>query len=323
MKDLITVIVPVYNIENYIEKCILSIRSQYYTNLEIILVNDGSTDHSREICRKYELIDSRIQLLDKLNGGLSDARNYGISHSNGEYIVFVDGDDTIEPGFIFELHKSMTTEQSDISICSFNLVDENYKKYGEEVLNLSEGIVEGKKVLSEVLTSYGYKYVVAWNKMYKRTIFDVLSFEKGKIYEDEYLNYKLFWLFNKVSIVKASLYNYVQRPGSIILSNMTMDKIFMKQEVQKLRIEFYRDKDLFLFNKSKQMYCNWIINCVGDYSKLFTKEDYRMFQNEFRQTVLSIELNKINNNLLINFQNFLGFLSLKLAAIIKKGYTKI
>ncbi|MCE2196182.1 glycosyltransferase family 2 protein [Streptococcus thermophilus] len=322
MKELVSIIVPVYNIEKYIEKCITSLRKQSYTNLEIILVNDGSTDNSRNICKYFEAIDDRVTVLDKINGGLSDARNYGIAHSKGEYIVFVDGDDTVELEFVFELHKSITTHKSDISVCSFNLVDESFRKYGEEILNLSEGEADGKKLLLEVLTSYGYKYVVAWNKMYKREIFDVLSFEKNKIYEDEYINYKLFWFFNKVSIVKKPLYNYVQRPGSIISSNMTISKIFMKQEVQKLRIEFYKDKDIVLLNRAKQMYCNWLINCVRDYSKLLSNEDYRMFQNEFRKTVLSIERDKTQSNLLLDFQNCLGFCSLKLASVVKKGFIK-
>lgn len=320
MDDLVSVIIPVYNIEKFINRCIDSILQQSYKNLEIILVNDGSTDSSLKICEEYKKIDRRINVLDKPNGGLSDARNFGIKHSSGDYIVFVDGDDTVEIDYILKLYLSIKMFDSDLSMCSFNLVDENYHKYKEEILPLSTGLVDGIEILQEVLSSYGYVYVVSWNKMYKREIFDYLCFEKGKLYEDEYLNHHLFWSFRRVSIVKDCLYNYVQRSGSIIQSDMTIEKLKMKHDLHKRRIDFYKDKNSLLYNKSKQIYCNWLISCISEYDNLISKQLLKEIQKEYRQVCSSIELSGAYGwkKYLFYVQNYLAKKNVKLTARIKK-----
>ncbi|MCI7678044.1 MAG: glycosyltransferase [Streptococcus orisratti] len=317
MDELITVIVPIYNIENFIGNCIESIIRQSYENIEILLINDGSKDNSQKICETYVAKDSRVKLLNKENGGLSDARNYGLDYASGEYIVFIDGDDTIDPNYIEKLYTSIKMNGSEVAICSFNLVNEDYVPFKSEILNLPAGVVSGHDILSEVLTSYGYKYVVAWNKIYKKRIFDTLRFEKGKLYEDEFINYKLFWDIQNVAIVKEPLYNYVQRSGSIVTSNMTLEKLEMQKEVQKRRIKFYKKRDVYLFNKAKQQYCNWIINCIRDYRDIVTKTKMNELQLEFREVVKNITLPKEDQSIFIRCQNFLGTFDLRVASLIK------
>ena len=117
MSDLVSIIVPVYNVEKFLSQCIESLIGQSYKNLEILLIDDGSTDNSSNICREYEIVDNRIKVFHKNNGGLSDARNYGLKHARGEYISFVDSDDLVHPDFIYQLISSIG--ESELSVCDF------------------------------------------------------------------------------------------------------------------------------------------------------------------------------------------------------------
>ena len=131
----VSVIIPVYNVENYVKKCIDSVINQTYTNIEIILVDDGSTDSCGSICKEYSLRDNRILVIHKKNGGLSEARNVGLSYAKGNYILFVDGDDYIEKNMIEKLYNTILSNDSDMALCNFFYVDEN-----EEVCGVSPEI---------------------------------------------------------------------------------------------------------------------------------------------------------------------------------------
>jgi glycosyltransferase involved in cell wall biosynthesis len=137
MSDLISIVVPVYNVESYLEKCIDSILNQSYSNFELILVNDGSTDNSGKICSDFEKKDSRIKVINKDNGGLSDARNHGIDIASGRYITFIDSDDFVEVDYIFYLYNLLKKYGTKISICAYNILLENGEK-----INLGKGFEE-------------------------------------------------------------------------------------------------------------------------------------------------------------------------------------
>ena len=167
MEDLVSIVVPVYNVEKYLKKSIESILNQTYDNLEVLLVDDGSTDSSGEICDSFIKVDSRIRVFHKENGGLSDARNFGIEHMKGQYVSFIDSDDYISKDYVWKLYSSIKNNDSEVSICSFSLVDETGEKIKDELLDSGEVSLSGQQILEKALTADGYRYVVAWNKLYR------------------------------------------------------------------------------------------------------------------------------------------------------------
>ena len=220
MTEKITVIVPVYNVENYLEKCLDSLINQTYKNLEIIVINDGSTDNSGEICQEYAQKDNRIVYIEKENGGLSDARNVGLDKMTGSYVTFIDSDDWAELDYVEILYKKIIEYQADISVgnyYSYNEDEETYyfhiygDSYYEKVydnISIFENLYESQEMKSFALIS-------AWGKLYKAKLFDYLRFEKGKLGEDGYFNQKMYLSVNKVVYLNKGLYAYRQRSGSI------------------------------------------------------------------------------------------------------------
>ena len=189
-KPLISVVVPVYNVAKYLKKSIESIVNQTYTNLEIILVDDGSKDESGDICEDYSLKDSRIIVIHKPNGGLSDARNAGIKQAKGEYITFVDSDDTIDYDMIEFLYDLILKFNTKMSICCQTEIFENTNK--KNVIGNNEKLkLTGKECIRRML----YHDIVdtsAWAKLYSTKLFRTVKFPKGKIYEDIATTYRLF-----------------------------------------------------------------------------------------------------------------------------------
>ena len=220
MTEKITVIVPVYNVEHYLSKCLDSILKQTYQNLEIIVVNDGSTDNSGGICQEYAQKDNRIVYIEKENGGLSDARNTGLDRMTGSYVTFVDSDDWIEQDYVEVLYNKITEYQADVSVGNYYSYNEdegmyyfhiNGDSYYEKVfdnVSIFENLYESQEMKSFALIS-------AWGKLYKASLFDYIRFDKGKLGEDGYMNQKLYLLVQKVIYINQGLYAYRQRSGSI------------------------------------------------------------------------------------------------------------
>lgn len=218
MNDLISVIVPVFNTELYVKRCVNSIIKQTYENIQIIIVNDGSTDNSGEICRSLSKGDKRIQLIEKPNGGLSDARNAGIAEAEGEFLAFVDSDDYIHPEMIEIMHKTIIENDADISVCNFLYVDDlgNEIKKMNEQMPIKNRIMDTNHVLNEMFNPKGYYYVVAWNKLYRKKLFNHIRYAVGKIHEDEFIIHHLLGESNSIACTSSALYYYVQRDESIM-----------------------------------------------------------------------------------------------------------
>ena len=220
MTENITVIVSVYNVETYLNKCLDSLINQTYKNLEIIVINDGSTDNSGEICQEYAQKDNRIIYIEKENGGLSDARNVGLDKMTGSYVTFIDSDDWVELDYVEILYKKIIEYQADISVgnyYSYNEDEEIYyfhiygNSYYEKVydnVSIFENLYESQEMKSFALIS-------ACGKLYKAKLFDYLRFDKGKLGEDGYFNQKMYLSVNKVVYLNKGLYAYRQRSGSI------------------------------------------------------------------------------------------------------------
>ena len=220
MDYLISVIVPIFKVEQFLPRCVNSIRSQTYKNIEIILVDDGSPDRCPEMCDTYAQMDTRIQVIHKKNGGLSDARNAGIEKAKGNYLCFVDSDDYIQPTML----EAMLTEaqKNDVSLVIANLkvVDEKgYRVFERKQSPIYNGVFTAQELLPKIYQNSGWYYIVAWNKLYHRSLFENIRFPVGKIHEDEYIVAQMMWKARQIVCIGSEEYTYIyQRKGSIMNS---------------------------------------------------------------------------------------------------------
>lgn len=215
--DLISIIIPVYKVEEYLEKCIESVLKQTYTNLQIILVDDGSPDNCGKICDEYAKKDSRIEVIHKVNGGLSDARNVGIAKAKGKYIGFVDSDDYIKEDMYEILINLIKEYDADVSICNlYDVIDGK-----EYIRNNENGIQEYSRleILKEVLLDKNIQSY-AWNKLYKKELFDEIKYPIGKKYEDIGTTFYVFEKCNKIVVTSKPEYYYLKRSDSLV-NNVT------------------------------------------------------------------------------------------------------
>lgn len=254
---LISVIVPIYKVENYLQRCVDSIRNQTYTDLEIILVDDGSPDNCGFMCDNYAKEDKRIKVVHKMNGGLSDARNAGIEIATGEYIVFVDSDDWLDLDMIEILYNLLIETDADIAECSYrNLYSDGIK---EETKCTAE-VVEGDREFAlEGMLDWKYFKPIACNKLYKREVIGDIRYPIGKIHEDEFTTYKYFYNAKRLVYVDVAKYNYDrQRTDSITgekFRENNLDACLAFRE----RMYFFHEKGLKkLLRKMNNMYC-WIV----------------------------------------------------------------
>jgi len=258
----ISVIVPVYNVEKYLGECLDSIINQTFHDIEIICVNDGSTDNSRKILEEYQKKDERIKIVDKKNGGLSSARNAGLKVAAGKYISFIDSDDWADVTMLDKLYKNITSLNTDIAICAVHLYDEtnktvddnntyfNLPNFDSSFDNRAFNYKDTKDFIMEVC-------VMAWNKLYRKSFLDECSahFPDGLIFEDGPFFFSIFFKTDRISIVRDLLYFYrINREGSIVqkggkkfldiieVVNLMYENIRMSSVWNDVKYEFYRKK---------------------------------------------------------------------------------
>lgn len=222
---LISVIVPIYNVEQYLNRCIESIVNQTYTNLEIILVDDGSPDYCPQMCDEWAKKDNRVIVLHKENGGLSDARNAGMKVSNGEYICFIDSDDWFELNAIEFMYQKIQIYNCDVCSVGVTMVWDNgdnkalTKSHDEIVFDNTESILQS--FLSGTIIQ------TVWNKLYKKSVVEKFEFPVGKIYEDEFWSWKVMVNSNRLVCVDDYLYNYFQNNQSIMHGGAKFKPLFV------------------------------------------------------------------------------------------------
>lgn len=228
---LISIIVPVYKVEKYIEKCIQTIRKQTFKNLEIILVDDGSPDQCPEICDYYAKKDSRIKVIHKKNGGLSEARNSGLEVMTGEYVAFIDSDDYISSNYIFDLYKTIREEKADIVSCNYYQLDESHHKlkYRKKITNSPQKKFNNIDAIKDILLTNSINDVITCNKLYKSDLFLKynIRFPVGKIHEDNFTTYKLFYQAKKIVYIEKPLYYYRRRNDSITANYFSLKRLDM------------------------------------------------------------------------------------------------
>ena len=218
MSETVSVIVAIYDGKRYLRPCIDSILAQTYAQLEIILVDDGSTDGCGGICDAYGGRDARVKVIHKKNGGLADARNAGIAAATGEFYAFVDGDDYLAPQMIERLLAAQRQADADITICRYVCVDEQGReeKPRHRMPRPFARARTGREVLSGTPLEKTWVYwLVSWNKLYRASLFDALRYPVGKLHEDAFIMHRLYYAANRVACCDETLYYYVQRPNSI------------------------------------------------------------------------------------------------------------
>lgn len=244
MMPLLSIIVPIYNIEDYLEECLESICSQTYEAYEVILVNDGSTDNSEKIVDSFiEKYPQKCKGYSKENGGLSDARNYGLNKAKGEYIGFVDGDDYIDVNMFLLLMQRIIETGADVAVCNtvdFYMENNTYRnKEIEDVSIFGYSIEEQPKLIKYISAS-------ACNKIYKRELFDGIRFPKGKIYEDFSCIYNVLLRANKIECVNQGLYYYRHGRSGAISSQIISKKIFDIFDACNSFINFFKEHGSYM-----------------------------------------------------------------------------
>lgn len=260
--DKISVIIPAYNVEDYIAHCIHTICTQSYENYEVIVVDDGSTDTTGKIIDELAKANDLIKPYHIKNRGLSGARNFGISKATGKYLAFVDGDDFLDRNFLSLLHKSLIANKADISVCGFRDIKESTnseRKLSDghtsiDIINeevpAKETCVSGKDYTIKLLTKQENLDIVVWNKLYLKSLFDDVKFPEGRNFEDNLTTYKVVSKAKKVSTVCESLYNHELRDGSIMNVSKTAERLSAKVQAAKDAMEFFKD-DSSLFSAAE------------------------------------------------------------------------
>jgi len=303
--DLISIIIPVYKVEEYLEKCIESVLKQTYTNLQIILVDDGSPDNCGKICDEYAKKDSRIEVIHKVNGGLSDARNVGIAKAKGKYIGFVDSDDYIKEDMYEILINLIKEYDADVSICNlYDVIDGK-----EYIRNNENGIQEYSRleILKEVLLDKNIQSY-AWNKLYKKELFDEIKYPIGKKYEDIGTTFYVFEKCNKIVVTSKPEYYYLKRSDSLV-NNVTESTVldytdiiiqrylYTQKNIEKLRkynnyylaktlITAHNDIELLgsISEKMQEKYKE-LYNLVYNIMKNNRKDIEELFNDEQKKTI--------------------------------------
>lgn len=249
---IISIVVPIYKVEKYLEKCIDSIINQDYKNLEIILVDDGSPDRCPQICDEYAQKDSRIKVIHKENGGLSDARNAGIKVATGEYIAFIDSDDYITENYISTLMYTIKKYDADISACNYiKLYEDSGIEKVEPKIN-EDLVMTNIEAMKDLFTLPNNSDVVTWNKLYKTSLFtqNNIEFPKGKLHEDNFTTYKLYYYSNKVVFTNVPCYYYLQRKDSIMGKKFNIKRLDILLALKETE-EFVKENNIDLNQEVK------------------------------------------------------------------------
>lgn len=243
MFPLISVIVPIYNVEKYVAECLESICNQTYKNLEIIVVNDGSIDAGKNLVLEWKKKDDRIILIDQDHNGISVARNAGIERAQGEYIAFVDADDFIDQNMYLHLYHLIEKTKCKVAMCCFNLVSNDGKLIEDATKDPKSQIYFTEDFLWAIQDNYrNYaNFVCAWNKLYKADIFDGIRYPEGKVHEDNWIIHKVIYKARKIAYTDERLYFYRRRYDSIMGSNFSMER-FDNFDAQVDRIEYLDEK---------------------------------------------------------------------------------
>lgn len=302
MEKIISVVIPIYNTEKYLEDCIKSVVNQSYTNLDIILVNDGSTDKSKDICEKWTKKDSRIRLINQSNMGAAMAKNVGLNNIKGDLFMILDSDDLLHKNNIEILYHYMQKEKSDIIEACYTTIYKEFKNIDIHQNSKKENF-NTENALKELIISRKF-HQTPWNKLYKTELLKDIRFPKDKYIDDEYWTYKLFANAKRITWINEVLYYYRQHEES------TMGRMYSIKRLDAIdalydRYKFMKKNFPNLSTLSCKVFLN---NCIYNFQKLCMFNELDNNQ-KFREDLLkkirqTIKREKINN---LNFKEKLLF----------------
>lgn len=309
----VSIIIPVYNVKEYLSECLESVINQTYRNLEILLVDDGSTDGSSEICDAYAVKDNRIKVIHKTNGGLSDARNKGIELASSEYISFLDSDDVLSLDFFNIMVSYVINENADIVECDyFEFIDTIHHNNFDATVKIKTGM----QALYDLyrVTS---KNIIAWGKIYRKKLFDEIRYPVGKYHEDVFTTYKLFYFAEKVVHLNMPLYYYRKRKGSIT-------SVFCKKRLDILEA-CYESNEFFLnHNIDSLIKDNWKMGIgycfdLNLFDSEYKKDIYNHFKYFYRQYK---KIQKPKYGFIFEFRTFIFNISPSFDCFLVRIYKK-
>ncbi len=276
--EMVSIVVPVYNVAEYVGSCINSLVVQTYTNIEIFLVDDGSTDASGDICKEWATRDSRIVYIKKENGGAASARNVALDRCKGQYITFVDSDDYVDDNYIEMLHAAIVTTGADISICGW--------KNEKDFERVKPDIVKGQVVYSktEAMNKLLYQEefdTAMWAKLYKAQLFEKIRFPEGNIYEDIAVIYKIFDLVARVSYIDYAGYHYLLRESGTTLKKFSVKKMDL--------IDVAEEMEEYILANCPEVQCAM--------RSKFVRANFHIYLQIPRENEFAMERKRIENNI--------------------------
>ena len=273
----IAIIIPVYNAEKYIRKCIKSFQNQTLQDFKLILVDDGSDDSCTQKCDEWKAKDARIKVRHKINGGLSDARNAGLEIAAGEYIAFVDSDDFVHECYIEELLKIIEEQDCDIAICGFQKFMDGRPIENKELKHMVRCLQP-----VECYRSTDAFYDVAWNKLYKRSVIGDIRYPYRKLHEDIYTTYKIIFSAEGIGITEDELYYYRQRGDSIIGNQIGAPGIDIEEALWE-RINFFKERDSAVYANALETYVSNVYKILNNTTKKLQSGDTKIIHQRLKK----------------------------------------
>ena len=215
--ELVSVIIPIYNVEKYLAACIESVQKQTYHNLEMILIDDGSTDGSGKICDEYAKTDNRITVIHQVNHGISQVRNRGVKEARGTYIFWIDSDDYVSESIVEELYHNLIEQNAEMSICNYTQGSERTYTFVHQEEERLE-VFDAREGLERIYKNHHYSFIMAasWAKLIKKSLYEGCEYPEGKIFEDIYMSHKLISKCKRIVYTNKTMYYYYQWPESIL-----------------------------------------------------------------------------------------------------------
>lgn len=283
---LVSIIVPIYNVEKYLEKCVCSILNQDYNNLEVILVNDGSTDKSLEICERLQKKDNRIKIINQKNLGVSAARNNGFYYSKGDYICFIDSDDIIEIDMVSTLVKLLQENECEVANCNIHIIEKDkternfYTNKNIKIYNSSE--LKKYFLLGKVSHA-------CWDKMYKREVLEKVNFVLNSTSEDRYFCWKLYKTINKMVVTSKVGYHYIRKNENSITSRpLSLKNISRIEEALNVKNDVLLHYPE-LYDEWEYYYLNGLDNLASKFIEQKIKKDDKLYKY-YEFIILELEI---------------------------------
>ena len=281
-QPLVSIIVPIYNAEKYLDRCMKSLLNQTYHNTEIVLVDDGSSDHSAEVCRKYTDQYEKVRFFQKSNGGAASARNFGIDHARGEYLAFVDADDYVQDIFIEKLLNLCLTYNSEIAMCDFVWVHTDECNFEQLVENKIQKVNTPMEMMYRCCNKNKIIETIIPNKLYKKSLFDDLRYPEGMTYEDLAMTHQILYKATSIAECNNKMYAYFMSDNSVTRKKYNIHNFRSENKAQDERIVFFRDIG------EKQLFQKAVLsvqrNRVANFCKCYRElPEYKKERDQLRQ----------------------------------------